>query len=352
KLYPDDKRLRSTVGDVFFFTYNEPELGIAEYKKAIEIDASYHPAYNSIGYVYGILGKYDEAEKALKKYTELLPDEANPHDTYAEVLMKQGKFDESIAEYKKSLSIDPKFYFSHIGLGMDYVFTGRADDGRKQFQTLYDVAFDDNDRSQAITASTKSYLFEGNYHKAIIEQKTNYTLSEKANDVAGMAYGLIGIAELYVEAGKPKEAMHELQRALRLINGSKFPSESKAQGLQSIWYQEAFVAYASNDVATAKAKLKKYEHAADKAGNTVQMERAHQLAGRIALKEKRYDDALSELQQAGQRDAQTLFEFANAYAAKGETVKAKEFFTKAVNFNDMSWGYAYVRVKATEELAK
>jgi tetratricopeptide (TPR) repeat protein len=349
-LHPNDKRLRATVGDVWFSF--EPERAIVEYKKSIALDSSYHYAYNSLGFLYANLGRYDEAEQALKKYTELLPNEPNPHDTYAEVLMRQGKFDESIAEYKKSLSIDPKFYFSHIGLGMNYVLTGKPDEGRRQFEKLYDVASDDNDRSRAITATMQSYVFEGDYDKAIIEQKKDCALSENAKDVANMALGRIRVAELCVEAGKPKEATRELQRALTLINGSQFPSEPKALLLQSLWYQEALVAFASSDVATAKAKLKQYADAANRVGNAQQVKRAYQLAGRIALKEKRYDDALAELQQAEQRNAQTLFVTAQVYQAKGDRAKAKEFFSKAANFNDMSWEYALVRKKAKEQMAK
>jgi tetratricopeptide (TPR) repeat protein len=351
QLYPNDKRVQEAMGLFFHFWLNEPDAGIPFYKKAIELDPAYHSAYNNLGYAYANLGNYDEAGKTLKQYVELLPNEPNPHDTYAEVLMKQGKFDESISEYKKSLSIDPQFYFSHIGLGMNYVLTGKPDEGRRQFEKLYDVASDDNDRSRAITATMQSYVFEEDYDKAIIEQKKDYALSEKAKDVANMALGRIRVAELYVEAGKPKEATRELQRALTLINGSQFPTEPKAQMLQSLWYQEALVAFASSDVATAKAKLKQYADAANIVGNALQVKRAHQLAGRIALQEKRYDDALAELQQADQRNAQTLFITAQVYQVKGDRAKAKEFFSKAANFNDMSWEYALVRKRAKEELA-
>jgi hypothetical protein len=47
-----------------------------------------------------------------------------------------------------------------------------------------------------------------------------------------------------------------------------------------------------------------------------------------------------------------LFITAQIYAARGDKAKAKEFFAKAANFNDMSWEYALVRKKAKGQMAK
>ena len=73
----------------------------------MEIDPKFTLPYNQLGYAYRAQGKNAEAEKTFKKYAELLPDDPNPHDSYAELLMRLGRFDESIAEYKKALQIDP-----------------------------------------------------------------------------------------------------------------------------------------------------------------------------------------------------------------------------------------------------
>ena len=71
---------------------------------------SSRPAYNSIGYAYRPLEKYADAEVAFKKYIELIPDDPNPYDSYAELLMKTGRFDESIAQYRKALEMDSELH--------------------------------------------------------------------------------------------------------------------------------------------------------------------------------------------------------------------------------------------------
>jgi len=52
----------------------------------------------------------------MKRYVELVPNESNPYDSYAEILMKQGKFEESAENYRKALSLKPDFFFSYTGL--------------------------------------------------------------------------------------------------------------------------------------------------------------------------------------------------------------------------------------------
>ena len=49
-----------------------------------------------LGYAYRQEGDYANAEQAFKKYIELIPNDPNPYDSYAELLLKMGKFDESI----------------------------------------------------------------------------------------------------------------------------------------------------------------------------------------------------------------------------------------------------------------
>ena len=48
---------------------------------------------------------YANAEKAFQKYIELIPKDPNPYDSYAELLLKMGRFEDSIAQYRKALEI-------------------------------------------------------------------------------------------------------------------------------------------------------------------------------------------------------------------------------------------------------
>jgi tetratricopeptide (TPR) repeat protein len=106
--YPNDERAHFNLGNYYFGQQNL-DLAIEHYKKATELAPSYSPAYNILGYAYRQQRDYAEAEQAFKKYIELIPGDPNPYDSYGELLLKMGRFDDSIAQYRKSLSIDPHF---------------------------------------------------------------------------------------------------------------------------------------------------------------------------------------------------------------------------------------------------
>ena len=103
--YPDDPRVHATLANSYFFGQQDYEKARGELQKAIELDPKFSPAYNMLGYSERFLGNYPESEVAFKKYIELVPQDPNPYDSYAELLMKTGRFDESIAQYRKA-SVD------------------------------------------------------------------------------------------------------------------------------------------------------------------------------------------------------------------------------------------------------
>src|SRR4029079_3499523 len=95
---------------------------IEHYKKAAELAPTYSPAFNILGYAHRQAGDYASAEQAFQKYIELIPKDPNPYDSYGELLLKMGRFDEAIAQYRKALQIDPNFLASHQGIASDLMY--------------------------------------------------------------------------------------------------------------------------------------------------------------------------------------------------------------------------------------
>jgi len=116
--YPDDERAHFNLGGYYFGQQDYPQA-IEHYKKATELAPTYSTAFNILGYAYRQAADYDNAEKAFQKYIELIPKDPNPYDSYAELLLKMGRFDDSLTQYRKALSIDPNFGNAHHGIAMD-----------------------------------------------------------------------------------------------------------------------------------------------------------------------------------------------------------------------------------------
>lgn len=344
--YPDDERAHFLLGTAYFGR-QEFDRAITEYQKSIALNPSFSNAYNLLGYSYRALEKYDDAEQAFKKYIELIPNDPNPYDSYAELLMKTGRFDESIAQYRKALSIDPHFGNSHIGIASNLMFQGKHDAAAEEAQKLYDAARDDGDRRFALFARTVIYVDGGRTKAALVEARKEYDLDAERGDSANMSADALLIGNILLDAGRPATAAEHFQHALDVLQQSSLSSDVKEDAKLAAHYNDGRVALAKSNLATAKSESAAYTSGAEERHNTFRIRQAHELAGMIALTEKRFDAAIAELGQANQQDPQVLFLTAQAYRGKGDAAKAKELAGRAAKANVLPLvTYAFVRTKA------
>ncbi|HXV77731.1 MAG TPA: tetratricopeptide repeat protein, partial [Candidatus Polarisedimenticolaceae bacterium] len=106
--FPEDERAHTLLGTYFFGQQRWAEA-LSEYERAIAIAPEFSPPYNQLGYAYRFTERFAEAESAFRKYIELIPDDPNPYDSYAELLLKLGRYEDSIAQYEKALEQQSTF---------------------------------------------------------------------------------------------------------------------------------------------------------------------------------------------------------------------------------------------------
>ena len=344
--YPDDERARLVLSN----TYNarqDYQKTIRELKKAIELAPDFSPAYNSLGYAYRPVGNYDEAETAFRKYIELVPNDPNPYDSYAELLMKTGRFDESIAQYRKALSIDPHFLASHFGIASDLMFQGKHAQAIAETRKMDASARNDGDRRFAMFTRTVVYTDQGKADQALQEMQKQYDLGAKIGDTAAMSGDAQSMGDILLHAGKADEASKRYQQALGLVDKSSLSSEVKDDATLADRYNRGRVALKKNDVATAKTEAAAYLDGATAKNNPARIRQAHQLMGMIALREKKFDEAISHLGQADQQNPYVLYKTAVAYQGKGDQSKATEKFKQAAeSYNLPTLDYVFIRAKA------
>jgi tetratricopeptide (TPR) repeat protein len=344
--FPGDERAHFLLGTAYFGR-QDYDRAIAELQKSITINPTFSGAYNLLGYGYRQVEKYDDAEQAFKKYIELIPNDPNPYDSYAELLMKTGRFDESIAQYRKALSLDPHFGNSHIGIATNLMLQGKHDDAAAEAQKLYDAARDDGDRRFALFARTVIYVDGGRTAAALAEAEKEYGIAAAHGDSANMSADALFIGNILLNAGRPAEAAKRFKQSLELVEKSSLSSDVKDDAKLAAHFNAARVALAKGDLATAKQESAAYASGAEERHNSFRIRGAHELAGAIALKEKRFDTAIAELGQGNQQDPQVLYTTALAYKGKGDAAKAKEFAARAANDNVLPLlTYAFVRAKA------
>jgi len=342
---PDDERVFNLVG-AYHFGRQEYAAAIEAYARATAINPAFSQPYNQMGYAQRFLGRYDEAERAFKTYIELIPGDPNPYDSYAELLMKRGRFEESIRSYEKALSVDPHFVASYVGIGNDYVFMGRAAEARREYARLAEVARNDGERRLAHFWTAMSWVHEGATDKALDEISRMVAIDRAGKDEVALSGALAQMGNVLLEAGRVDDAVARFaERAAAIDRAEVAPEVKDATHRQSL-FDEARVALARNDPATARARAAAYATAVAVKSIPFEVRQSHELAGRIALAEKSYAAAIAELRQANQQDPRVVYLTAVALRGKGDLQAAKEASLEAAGFNGLSATYGYVRGKA------
>jgi tetratricopeptide (TPR) repeat protein len=344
--HPNDERARFNLGG-YYFGQQEYEQAIAHYKKATELAPDYSPAYNILGYSYRQQGNYQDAEQAFKKYIELIPNDPNPYDSYAELLLKMGRFDDSIAQYRKALSMNSNFVPSHFGIAADLMYQGKHEDASAELQKMAAQARNDGELRTAYFGLAVVAVDNGKLEKAVQHMDQEYAIAEKKNDAAAMAADLQAKGNIIAEMQRYDAAQQQFDRSLQLIEGSNLSQAIKNNARLLHHFNLATLAIAKKDYAVAKGHAEEYRTGADASKNPGQLKLAHELAGRIALAEKDYDAAITELEQANEQDPRNLYRLSQAYQAKGDPARAKGYCKKAAEFYSLpQMNYAFIRVKA------
>jgi tetratricopeptide (TPR) repeat protein len=313
----------------------------------VQIAPDFAPAYNLLGYAYRQVERFDDAEKAFKKYIQLIPGDPNPYDSYAELLMKMGRFDESIAMYRKALAIDPQFSPSHIGIATNLMYQGKHEAARQEALKLHESARNDADRRNALFATAVAYADEGKFDEAVVELEKEHAIAEKIDDAANMAADAVAIGNVLLEAGKPEEARTFYQKAVERLQRSNLSTEVKENAKLVHHYNLGRVAVHTKNLAAARQHASAFMDGAIAKKNSGQIRLAHELAGTIALKEKQFEQALTHFTKANQQDPYVLYRMAKAYKHSGNEAKAKELFEQAAHHNTLpTLNHAFVRAKA------
>jgi tetratricopeptide (TPR) repeat protein len=320
---------------IFFYGRQNFDSAAAELKTATTIAPGYVSAWNMLGYSHRSLGDFASAERDFQKYIELSPQDANAYDSYAELLLKEGKYDEAIVQYRKALSVDSMFVLSHYNIAAPMVYLGRHADARKECDELLRRAMDDGQRAIAYFGIAASYADEGNLDEAVKTIEESNTLSEKIGDVATEAgnYALIGLLRL--EQGKYDDALAAYQKSVSLVQSSDLSAAIKAANERNLFYFKARKAALTGDPKAAQAWADSFAVRCQAAGSPNALLAMHELNGIVALAAKQYPKAVAELKQGPAQNGYDLYRVALAYEGMGDRAHAVVQMTAAANINSV-----------------
>lgn len=143
-------------------TLGEHEEAIAHFKKALEIDLKYTPAYRGMARAYDKNGDTKKAVAAYEQAIALKPDYWESRKDLATHYLMNGKFDRAIEQYRQVISMTPGSSTAYSNLGVAYYYNGQMDQARAMFE--HSLALENN----PLTANNLAgiYFWQKNYDKA------------------------------------------------------------------------------------------------------------------------------------------------------------------------------------------
>ena len=352
KLHPGDKRVHTQMA-LYYRGIGDEATALKHFGESVRIDKSYAPAYNNLGYSNMALGKYADAEAAFKTYIKLIPNNPNPYDSYAEFLMRSGKYDESIKQYNMALAKDPKFVASYRGMGNNYAYKGDYAKARQTYETMLSKATNDGNRDQALLSTANAWIAEGNLDKAIEVNNQRIALAEKDSDVQAVM-GLHSLAGfLSVEAGDLEGAAKHIAMVAKTAEDPSLPAGLKANRQFNLRLQTVRYLAARGEFDAARAELEAMRQFASTSKN-INVERNYNLAaGYVELKQKNHAKASEHFAKANQNDPYVWYYRAAAYEGSGDAKAAEELYRQIADWNRLdNPGYAVVRPRAIAKLKK
>lgn len=186
----------------------DPNEALRLYHKALEMDpgTTGPNAYNSIGMVHLVYGRFDEARDAFNNAIRLDSLNATAHDGLANILIHQGRTEQAMRELQIALKFDPNQTRALATLASLLSQKGDQDKALEVAQRALDI-------------SPKFGILHNNLG-LIYRRIDNQELAEKHYQQAieyephlGEAY--VNLAQLYRKQGKEEDSIKQFQAAIK-----------------------------------------------------------------------------------------------------------------------------------------
>jgi serine/threonine protein kinase/tetratricopeptide (TPR) repeat protein len=224
KLHPDDKDAHFWLGNYYRGLFHDYEKAIVHISKAIELDPLYKTAYNMLAYAYNDIGEFEKSIWAINKYISLVPDEANPYDSRADLHAYNGNLDQAVDSYRRALQIKPDFYPSLVKLGHMYLFKREYAKAESCYKEVGSAAIQDW-RSAGRLALAMVPLYQGKLKEGLRVLADGITADrmEQAEGVWNISKYTVK-AFVHVERGEVGSALSAFETGMELQKKA-FPND-------------------------------------------------------------------------------------------------------------------------------
>lgn len=336
--YPNDKYL-AWLGAVWVENQQQIRRAIPMFEHAIQLNPDFAPPLNELGYCYARVREFDKAFSTMQRYIDLLPNESNPQDSYAEILRMAGHFDEALEHYRASLKIDPGFVSSQLGIADTYALMGDQVRARSEYELAIQNASSRTEAAMWRLQSATTYVREKNWSgaddafRAAAEQSHREALAVPEAE----AYRMMAA---YQTSGD--QALALLNKAEGVLQEKHpLPQMARQQELALILRDRVSRAAQAGKVALAKSVLKRLQDLSEATHDQVVGIAYDGAAGAMLVQEGRYQEALAHLEEDS-RNPLTMKLMVTAYQKTGAQSAADEMAAILSQWNEPTLEQALV----------
>jgi len=244
--------------------------------------------------------------------------------------MREGKLDDALALYLKTLQTSTTSVPANIAAGSVLDLKGQGDEARKYFAKASDVADSPEHRAMAQRAMAISYAFEGDCKKTVEYEQKVFDFYGSVKNFFQQGEIADEAARVCIDSGDLDAAYHWYQ--VGHDTGMKEPDIKPAR--VDLWefrweHAQARIAARRGNQAEAQKHAAAAKAILDKGTNPEQALFLPYLQGYVAFYAGDFKTALEELLKANQNDPFIQCMIAQTYEKLGEKDKAVEFYSKA-----------------------
>jgi tetratricopeptide (TPR) repeat protein len=344
-MYPKDERTHIQLANYYNGQQNFVEA-VKHFGHATSINPNFANAFNSLGYAHRNNDDLDGAKAAFARYVELIPDEANPYDSYAELLMEMGEYDESIENYRKATELDPHFPSAYAGVSTNESLKRNAEAAQAAAAEMLAAARNDGEKQGAMFRSVVAHLFAGNTDAAIAVSQERYAMAEAAGNHATMGNIREYMGDIMLSSGDGAKASEYYEGALGQWQMAEINDAAKAQAQRAYTFKTSIAAMVSGEIETAASRVAEYNAAAAAHGTAFEQRRIHELNAYLAQMNEDSETAAAEFAQASQLEPTALYWAAVNNRILGHTEKAADLANRAAYRNTLSPHLPFFRDEA------
>lgn len=296
---------------------------------------------NNAAYTFAHMRKFEKAFALMDKYVAALPKDANPQDSYAEILRLAGHYNEAIEHYRVALAINPEFYSSAFGIADTYLLMGDEPRARKEYEMAFKkfASLPELHRIYWKTREATTFVYEGDLTAAdrAFQSVADYAHERSLSQVEADTYRQMAMYQPQANKAlalltKAEEALHE---------GKNASSTGIQQQFAQLLRERVELALRTNDRKAADSALAQLADLSQSSDDKIIESAYHGAVGAVLSSEHKNMEAISHLEEDAD-NPRSLKRLATAYQRAGDSQSAKHTEETLANFNEPSLEQALI----------